>query len=188
MKTGKRFWIVVFALVVASLACDVAVGGPKAPGSPIPVSTESAGELTTVWATAAASAQSNELSVVITEQQLTSFVALRLQEQEDAPLKDIQVYLRDGKLQLFGTAEAGSVKTTALVTISVTVTPEGAVRFTADQADFGPLPVPSSLLDSLSNTLNEAFTGKAGSFATGLKISNVVIADGQMAITGTLTR
>jgi hypothetical protein len=179
---------VVVALALAGLACDLSVGGPSAPGSPIPVSTQAAGQVRELWKAAATNAANDQISVTITEEQLTSFVALKLQENPDSPLKDIQIYLRDGKIQLFGTAQGGNVKTTALVVIAVSVTPEGTVLFTAEQADFGPLPVPSALLDSLSSTLNEAFTGQIGSTASGFRITSVVIADGQMAITGTITR
>lgn len=184
-----RFVWLIIALALASLACDLSVGGPTPPASPIAVSTEAAGELTNLWSSAATSVpQGGELSLKLTEAQLTSFVALRLQDQPDAPLKDIQVFLRDGKIQLFGNAQAGNLKTTALVVIAVGVSPEGVVSFTAEKADFGPLPVPSALLDSVSKTLNEAFTGNIGSTATGLKITNIAIAEGEMVITGVFTR
>ncbi len=184
-----RILLVISMLALAGLACDLSVGGPTPPGSPIPVSTEAAGELTTLWSDAATTVpQGGEVSITLTEAQLTSFVALRLQTQPDAPLTDVQVFLRDGKIQLFGNAQAGNVKTTALVVVAVTVTPEGTVLFKAEKADFGPLPVPTALLDTVSTTLNEAFTGNIGSTATGLKITNLLIADGQMAIRGTFTR
>lgn len=184
-----RLFIAISALALASLACDLTVGGPQPPGSPIPVSTEAAGELTNLWSTAATSVpKGGEVSITLTEAQLTSFVALRLQSQPDAPLQDVQVFLRDGKIQLFGNAQAGNVKTTALVVVAVSVTPEGNVLFKAENADFGPLPVPTALLDTVSSTLNEAFTGNIGSTATGLRITNILIADGQMAIRGTFTR
>lgn len=184
-----RLGSIILCLALASLACDLTVGGPTPPGSPIPVSTEAAGELSTMWAAAATSVPAGgAVSVTLTEAQLTSFVALRLDAQPDAPLKDVQVFLRDGKIQLFGNAQAGNVKTTALVVVAVSVTPEGTVLFKAEKADFGPLPVPSALLDTVSTTLNEAFTGNIGSTATGLKITQVLIGDGQMAITGNFTR
>jgi hypothetical protein len=62
------------------------------------------------------------------------------------------------------------------------------VQFKAESADFGPLPVPTALLDTVSSTITEAFTGNIGSTATGLKIKGVTIADGQMTITATFTR
>ena len=59
--------IVLISLVGAALACDLAVGGPTPPGSPIPVSTEAAGQLTEIWKTAIDNAQNGQVSVVINE-------------------------------------------------------------------------------------------------------------------------
>ena len=89
---------------------------------------------------------------------------------------------------MFGTAQASNVSTTALVSIAASVTAEGRVLFTIEKADFGPISAPANLLTDLSTPLNEAFTGQAGSLATGFKVSNIAIADGQMVITGTFTR
>jgi hypothetical protein len=188
MTKHTRLIIAVIGLALASLACDLSVSGPAAPGSPIPVSTEAAGQVPELWKAAATNAANQQLSVTITEEQLTSFVAIKLQDNPDAPVKDIQVFLRDGKIQIFGKAQGGSVNTTALIVIAVSVTPEGTALFTVEQADFGPLPVPSSLLEGLSSTLNEAFTGQVGSVASGFRVTSITIADGQMAITGTVTR
>jgi hypothetical protein len=180
--------MVLVSLVGAVLACDLAVGGPTPPGSPIPVSTEAAGQLTEIWKTAIDNAQNGQVSVVINEAQITSFLALKLAEQPNPPLTDVQVFLRDGKVQIYGNAKAGNVSTTALAVLGVTITTEGQISFAVEKADFGPVPVPESLLDSFSSALNEAFTGKVGSFATGIKISSIGIADGNMAIIGAVTR
>ena len=190
MRRGNQLWmIMVFvSLVGTSLACDLAVGGPTPPGSPIPVSTEAAGQLTEVWKSAIANAQNGQVSVIINETQITSFLALKLSQQQNPPLTDVQVYLRDGKVQIFGNAKAGSVSTTALVVLGVNVSAEGQISFAVEKADFGPVPVPKSLLETLSSSLNEAFTGKVGTFATGIKITSIGIADGNMAIIGAVTR
>ena len=190
MRRGSQLWMMLafVSLVGASLACDLAVSGPTPPGSPIPVSTEAAGQLSDVWKSAIANAQNGQVSVIINETQITSFLALKLAEQQNPPLTDVQVYLRDGKVQIFGNAKAGSVSTTALVVLGVNVSAEGQISFTVEKADFGPVPVPKSLLESLSSGLNEAFTGKVGSFATGIKITSIGISDGNMAIIGTVTR
>jgi hypothetical protein len=175
-------------LTLAGLACNLNVGGPTPPGSPIPVSTEAAGQLRELWKSALENSGGGDVSVIVTEEQLTSYLAFRLAEQPDPPLRDVQVYLRDSKIQIYGTAQAGNLTTTALVSLAVSISPEGQASFSVEQADFGPVPVPSALLEKLSTGLNEAFTGQVGSLATGFKIKSVLIADGQMGIIGTVTK
>jgi len=191
MPRGTRFWLITFSLIslaAASLACDLTVGGPTPPGSPIPVSTEAAGQLREVWKTAIANAQNGEVTVIITEEQLTSYLALKLEAQTNPPLHNVQVYLRNNRIQIYGTAKAGTVSTTAAVSLAFTITPEGKAQFSIDEADFGPVPVPTSLLSSLSSALNEALTGQFGTLATGIKITTAIISDGYMAISGTITK
>lgn len=183
-----RILCVLSVLVAASLACDLSVGGPTPPAPPIAVSTEAAGELQTVWKTAIDNSTDGQITVTLTEAQVTSYVAIKLQEQKDAPLRDISVYLRDGKIQIYGTAKASNVSTTALIVVAVTLTPEGQLKFTIEKADFGPVPVPAQLLDGISASLNEAFTGQVGTLASGFTITQAVIADGQMAITGKIRK
>jgi hypothetical protein len=179
---------VLAALAGASLACDLAVGGPTPPGPAIPVSTEAAGELQQIWKTALESSSNGEVGVTITEEQLTSFLAYKLAAQANPPLRDPQVYLRDGKIYIYGTARAGNISTTALMAVALVVNNDGSFKFSIDEADFGPLPVPDKLLASVSAGLNEAFTGQFGSLASGFKVTNAAIADGQMIILGTVTR
>ena len=57
MQRSIRIWMMFMALTLAALACDLAVGGPTPPGSPIPVSTEAAGQLTELWKNAITSVE-----------------------------------------------------------------------------------------------------------------------------------
>jgi len=191
MRRGIRFWIMitfVSSFGAAGLACGLPLGGPTPPASPIPVSTEAAGQLQDLWKSAVENSSNGEVSVVVTEEQLTSYAAIKLAEQADPPLSDLQIFLRDGKVQIYGTAKAGTISTKAVIVLSAAVTPEGALKLSVDQANFGPLPVPASLLDDLSKALDEGLTGKLGSQASGLKITSLLIADGQMTITGTVKK
>lgn len=185
----KGIGLALTALWLAGLACGFSVGGPTPPASPIPVSTESVGELQDNLRKAATGLPaSGEVSLTVTEQQLTSIVALRLQDQKNLPIRDPQVFLRDGKIQLFGLAEAGGLRVNALIVISANLTPDGGVVFKAEEANFGPIPVPEDLLQQVSEVINEAFTDNLGSAATGLRLTGIAIQDGQLSLTGQLTR
>jgi hypothetical protein len=172
-------------LAVASLACSIGLGGPTPPASPIPVSTEAAGQFENLVTQAVGSSRDGEVSIVVTEEQLTSYLALRLQETPDAPLQDVQVYLRDGQIILFGNAQVGSFNAPAEIRLTVATNPEGGVDVDVSDANFGPVPVPQSMLDTLSATLDEAMSGQFGPQATGVRVSSLTIGDGEMTITGT---
>ncbi len=122
--------------------------------------------------------------VILSESQLTSFLAARLAAQEKPALTQPQVYLRQGQLQIYGVAIQGPLRANVLVSIAPAVQSDGTIAFEIASADFGPLPAPNALKDSLSAILTEAFTGTLGSLATGIRITSLAIADGEMAIVG----
>ncbi len=175
------------ALVAASLACAVTVQGPTPPGSPIPVSTEAAGQLAELWKTAVANPANGQVSVVVNETQLTSYLAYKLAQGKDTFLSNPQVYLRNNRIEIYGTAKAGDVSTTASVSLSVTVNSKGGLELQVASANFGPAPVPPDMLARLSFLINDGLTGTLSQMAIGVKITSVVILDGQMTIAGTLT-
>ena len=186
MTRWRHFTVLVLGLLAANMACSISLGGPTPPASPIAVSTEAAGELESIWEGAISNANGGPISVVITEEQLTSYVALKLAESPNPILQDTQEYLRDGKMLLYGQATIKDIKAQTQVTIGVSTTAEGRLVATLEEADFGPVPVPASVLASLSDALNAVLTGQLGAPATGLTIQSVTIADGQMAISAIL--
>lgn len=177
---------VLCALLAASLACAVAVEGPTPPGSPISVSTEAAGQLADLWKNAVANPANGQVSIVVSETQLTSFLAAKLAENKDTVISNPQVYLRDNKIQLYGTAKAADVTTTVSAAFSTTVTEQGTLQLQVASANFGPVSLPTDLLARLSIMLNDGLTGSLSDMAVGVKIVSVVILDGQMTLVGKL--
>jgi hypothetical protein len=173
------------ALLAATLACQIDIGGPEQPGPPIPVSTEVAGQVGLSWKSAVdAAGPGGEVSVTFDESQITSFLASRLSGEDQPLIREAQAYLRDGLIQIFGVTQQGVLSATVLVAISPQVTPEGDVKIEVVSIDLGPLPVPDALKDSLSAILTEAFSGSFGPLATGLRATSIRVADGQITITG----
>ena len=75
---GSRRWhaftAVLATLGLAVLACSPSfgLGAPTPPASPSPVSSEAAGQVDGLWATAVAGANDGQVTLVVTEAQLTS--------------------------------------------------------------------------------------------------------------------
>jgi hypothetical protein len=173
------------ALLFASLACTMFVGGPEYPEGAIPVTAEAVESLRTqMEAAVLAGAQSGTVTLQISEQQLTSYIAFKLAAQSKPALKDPQVYLRDGQMQLYGKLERGYFIANVLVMLNISVDEQGEPRIEIASADFGPFPAPEGLKQSLTAIITEAYTGSLGPIATGFRLESISIADGLMTVTG----
>ena len=173
------------ALALAILACSMNIGGPVYPTPGIPVSTEAVGELQSSLETAVAEgAVSGQITVIITEPQLTSYLYYKLQSQPQRLIENPQVYLRDGQLQVYGTVSRGYFQATSGIILKAGVDDQGQLMIELISADFGPLPVPDGLLEIITATIQEAYTGALGPVATGFRLQSITIADGTMTIIG----
>lgn len=187
---AQKIWLPTcagLALVAGTLACTLNVGGPELPGEPIPTSQAAAQEILDAWESAAgATGLSGEVRLIITESQLTSLVASRLADAPDAALRDPQVYLRQGQIQVYGTVQQGPLQGSVLLSITPSVQPDGGLGFDLTAADLGPLPAPEAVKASLSALITEAFAGPVGTLATGLRVTSIAIEDGELALVGEL--
>ena len=174
-----------FVLSLAILACTVNIGGPAYPDQHIPVSTTAAGELQSALQTAAAMGKvSGRETLVLTESQLTSYLAARLGTQEHPLLANPQVYLRNGQVQIYGTAQQGYIQANIKIVVTAGVDEQGQPKIELTSADFGPLPVPAGLKDTITAVVQEAYTGAIGPTASGFLLESITISNGTMTIVG----
>ena len=179
--------------MLTSLACTVFVGGPDYSSlPPIPVSAEAAESIKEeIRRAVEAAAQTGVLTVNLTEPQITSYLAARMQtdpslrQSDQKPLiTDPQVYLRDGQMQIYGKTQKGIFAANIGIIVTVGVDPSGEPLIEVTSADFGPFPAPVGLKAAITAMVKEAYTGSLGPVATGLRIENISIANGVMTITG----
>jgi hypothetical protein len=184
--------IFLMSLVLASLACNVFVGGPDYSTLPtIPASTEAAQSIQDeIQRAFEEGAQTGTITLNITEPQITSFVAARLQsdpdlQQESQPLiTEPQVYLQNGQMQIYGKTKQGMFTANIGIIVSVGVDENGQPKVEIVSADFGPLPAPEGIKDTISAMVREAYMGSLGPIATGLRIETISIANGIMTVSG----
>ena len=185
--------ILLLSLIITSLACSIFVGGPDYSSLPaIPVSAEAAESIKEELRRAfEAGAQTGVMTINITEPQITSYLAARLQtdpslqQSDKKPLMtDPQVYLRDGQMQIYGKTQQGMFNANIGIIVTVGVDPDGQPLIEITSADFGPFPAPKGLKDAITAMVREAYTGSLGPVATGLRIETISIANGIMTVTG----
>jgi len=187
------FPLFLLSLVLTSLACVVFVGGPDYSNlPPIPVSAEAAASIKDeIQRAVEAAADTGVMTVNLTEPQITSYLAARLQtdpslqQSDKKPLiTDPQVYLRDGQMQIYGKTQQGLFTANIGVIVNMGVDANGQPQIDVASADFGPFPAPKGLKDAITAMVKEAYTGSLGPVATGLRIESISTANGIMTVTG----
>jgi hypothetical protein len=179
-------------LVLTSLACTINVGGPDYSDlPPVPVSTEYAQSIRDeVQRAFEEGARTGTVTLNLTEQQITSYLATRLQndpnlQENNQPLiTEPQVYLRDGQMQIYGKTKKGMFTANIGIIVDVGVDENGQPKIEIVSADFGPMPAPQGLRDAITAMVREAYTGSLGPVATGLRVETISIANGIMTVSG----
>jgi hypothetical protein len=187
---------VLFLLLIVfgtTLACTIFVGGPDYSSlEPIPVSTEAAQSLREdILKSLESGVQTGIVTITITEPQITSYLALRMQsdpalqqENREPFFTEPQVYLRDGQMKIYGKTRQGLFTANIGIILNVGVDGFGKAKIEVASADFGPFPVPEGINEAVTLFLEEAFTGPIGPVATGLRIETIAIQNGIMTVNG----
>lgn len=173
-------------LLLTSLACSIFVGGPDYPEQTVTASPDEALSMQTQIEQALLSgAESGIVTLQISESQLTSYMAQKMQGKENPPFTEPQVLLRNGQMLLYGKIKRGMFAANMLITMNVSIDPvSGMPKIEIASADFGPVPAPEGVNSAISAVIDEAFTGSMGPVAIGFRLETITIADGIMTLTG----
>ena len=185
MSKNKLPVIIAVIVLIISLACVINIGGPDYPTNSIPVSSEALVSLQDQIKSAVEnSAQTGQITIFITETQLTSFLADKFSSQENPIITLPQAYLQNGQIQIYGTVIKGYLKASVSIILTASINSEGKLQLELTSADFGPFPVPESLKEAITSLVTEAYTGALGPVATGFRLEGIIIANGAMMIIG----
>lgn len=186
MKPNKIIMIMLATLAI-TLACTIFVGGPDYPQPPIPISAEAVTSLQEqIKAAVEAGAVSGEVTLLMNETQLTSYLAYKNIDNPNPMFTDPQVYLRDGQMRIYGKTQQGNFTANIGIVLSVGLDADGRPELQLTSADFGPFPLPEGLNKAITAVIEEAYTGALGPVATGFRIKSIAIADGMMTIVGSI--
>lgn len=186
MNKKLTLLIAITALAI-TLACTIFVGGPDYPEPPIPISAEAVTSLQEqIKAAVEAGALSGEVTLLMNETQLTSYLAFKNLDDPTPMFTDPQVYLRDGQMRIYGKTQQGNFTANIGIVLAVGLDAEGNPELQLVSADFGPFPLPEGLNKAITAIIEEAYTGALGPVATGFRIKSITIADGMMIVVGSI--
>jgi hypothetical protein len=158
-------------------------GAPERPGAEIIPSDETALEARITFENSLPQPGSLS-SMSLTERQLTSWLAMEMKENPDLPLSDVQVYLRDGKIQVWGIVTGVTEFTSALLVGNLVIDSNGKPKIEIESMQIGMQIIPDSLISQMETWVNEILLEKIEEQAPGLELMNVNVNSGMVTIAG----
>lgn len=159
-------------------------GAPERPGDKI-ITSDSAGLEAKDMLANSLPQPGTMTSVTVTEQQITSWLVMEMKNNPDLPLQDFQVYLRDGKVQIWGVVTGSQDSTSALVVGELTIGENKHPYFKIESMQIGQQVVPGLLLSQMEAWLNQSLSEAINEQAPGLALVSVKVTSGLVTLSGT---
>jgi hypothetical protein len=158
-------------------------GAPERPGAQI-IPSDTAGEEARTVLESALPEPGSLNTATLTELQVTSWLSQAVQNNPDLPLLEIQVYLRNGQIQIWGIVTGSDNETSVLISGMIDVNSNGQPFFQIESLQIGQQAIPSVLISQAEKWLNQLLAEKINEKTPGLKIMNINISSGLITISG----
>lgn len=164
-------------------ANDGMEGAPERPGAEIIISEKAGMEAKSMLENSLPQPGSLS-SVTITEQQVTSWLAMEMRDSPDLPLSDVQVYLRNGKVQVWGMVNGSDNSTSALIVSKIGIDNSNQPYFDIESMQIGQQVIPDFLTRQAETWLNQSLLEGINSQIPGLELMNVNVTSGLITVSG----
>ena len=158
-------------------------GAPERPGAQI-IPSDAAGTEAKTTLENALPQPGSLSSATLTERQLTSWLAMEMKNSPDLPLSDVQVYLRDDKIQIWGMVAGSTNSTSALIVGNLVIDSNKNPGIKIESIQIGTQTIPALLVSQMESWLNQLLIEKINSQTPGLEIMNINITNGLITISG----
>jgi uncharacterized protein YpmS len=184
MKKNRPIILLILLLVFSTLACQINIGGPQLPDRRIQTDSNAAQSAKDVWHSSLENAPNGGLlAFTLTEEQLTSLIDAYLKSKEDTLLTNPQVFLRDNRIEFYGTVQKGYFDANIHLSISATIDENSQPKIEIIETELGPVPDSDDIKKAISGLINEALTGSILPNLTGIKLETIDISNGMLTIT-----
>jgi len=180
-STLVRFILPLAVLIgLACGPCNLISGEMPTPPHPIAVSTESAGQLESRLQQSLQGEPGQQFIVHMTDAELTSLVALELAKYAESTVINPQIWFTKGKI--YGTGRLVNVLPVEadFSFIANARVQDGKMVVEMEEVSAGALPIPASVLDTLSQSINETVEESQ----LGVKVTDLEILEGELVIRG----
>jgi hypothetical protein len=123
-------------------------------------------------------------SATLNERQLTSWLAMGMKNSPDLPLSNVQVYLRDDKIQIWGMVTGGTNSTSALIVGNLEIDSNKSPSIKVESIQIGTQTIPDVLVSQMESWLNQLLSEEINKQVPGLEIMNINIRNGLITVSG----
>jgi len=143
-------------LVALTIIACTAADSATLPGGPVEISPEAAQRVEAKLVEALTLNPNDQFILRFTDEEVTSYLALKLEETTEPPITDPQIRFTKGKMYIAGKlTNIGPMQVRAMIVAAPRVIDDQLV-IDIESVYLGPIPVPNTLLDSLSQTIDKA--------------------------------
>ena len=179
-------FIAILILALGGAACRSRPGDASEtltpPGGPVVVTQEAADRLKENFNREMQEASTgDEFRLFITNEEITSLVALTLEDSGAIPLADPQVWFTAGRVYMTGTASPLWPFRFKSLIVATAVVRDGQIVVGVERAQMGPFPFPEGVLERASRSLNETLV----EMQLDLTVNTLQILEGELQVAGT---
>ena len=180
MNKNRSLAVFSLSLLLTLTILPCAAGSATLPGNPVEVSPEAAQRVEAKLVEALQENPNNQFILRFTNEEITSYMTYSLEETTEPPITDPQVRFTKGKVYVAGKlTNVSPMQVEALIVAVPRIMGEQLV-IDIESVYLGPIPVPNTLLDSLSQTIDTALEEAQVS----LKITQVEVFESEIVIVG----
>lgn len=184
-KSIRLAWFSLVVLMITSLACNFGLQAPAPERTPVPLSTEALQALEQdLSETLAEAQQSGDVTISLTEGQVTSYLAERLAQETDFPLSEPLVLFQESRIEVYGKVQTGAVSGSVQIVLTVSVDAQGFPDVEVISANLGAIPLPQFVLDQITTLIDDLIQENMAGFNA--QLLNVQITTGLMTLTARL--
>ena len=126
----------------------------------------------------------SEFQIEMSEQQLTSYVSSKLQEDPDSQIHDVQVFLREGEIRVLAMVDQSNMTVQAEMIIKPYLDNTNVIQYEITRAKLGPFNIPQSMINSMREQIGFALDEQLHSLGDNYHIDNITTQNGVMIIKG----
>lgn len=178
MRDTKPAFFLVLLLVI--LACSSAA---TPPAGNIEVSQAAADRLKdNFYQSIQEATLTRESQLRVTNEEITSLVVTELTETGQLPVSNPQIWFTAGQMYLSGQVRAFGVLNLDSFIVATVFVENGQMRMEVTEAQMGPFDFPATLLESITDTMNETLADITT--ASNIELTRVEILEGEMFVVG----